>query len=69
MRDQYAGDPGTFLVDGEAGIRVPASDWDLYQFNKAAYLADPDQAKSDYENSLVKKEVKVLKGDTDAKLS
>jgi len=69
MRDQHAGNPGKFLVDGEAGIRVPAEDWDLYQFNKASYLADADQAKSDYENSLVKTAPKVLKGDNDAKLS
>lgn len=69
MRDQYAGQPGTFLVDPEAGIRLPAEDWELYQFNKQAYLADPAQARVSYEKVLVKNESKTAKGESDAKLS
>jgi len=49
MRDQYAGQPGTFIVDPEAGIRVPAADWDVYLADKAAYNADPAAAKAAFE--------------------
>lgn len=44
MRDQYADHPGSFIVDPDAGIRVPADDWALYQFDKPAYVADPEAA-------------------------
>ena len=30
MQDEYAGQAGTFIVDGEAGIRVPAEQWEAY---------------------------------------
>ena len=34
MNDQYAGLAGTFIVDPDAGIRVPAEEWDAYQAAK-----------------------------------
>lgn len=48
MRDQYADQPGSFIVDPEAGIRIPEADWELYQFDKAAYQADPEAAAKAY---------------------
>jgi hypothetical protein len=51
MQDQYAGKAGTFLVDGDAGIRYPAEDAELYQFDPAAYRADPDAARAAFEKA------------------
>lgn len=48
MQDQYTGLPGTFIVDPEAGIRVPAEDFEIYMANKSAYLADPDKARESF---------------------
>ncbi|WP_427500806.1 hypothetical protein ACQE3E_15695 [Methylomonas sp. MED-D] len=59
MQDQYAGQPGTFIVDPEAGIRVPAEDWDIYQADKAAYNADPDKARAAFEKRAEKAKTKV----------
>lgn len=35
MQDQHTGQAGTFIVDPEAGIRVPAEEWEAYQAAKA----------------------------------
>lgn len=65
MRDQYAGQPGSFIVDPEASIRIPAADWDIYQSNKSAYLADPVAASA----AFAAKPAKSVKEKGDAELS
>lgn len=53
MQDQHAGKPGTFIVDPEAGIRVPAADWDAYQQDKAAKAqAGAKKSKSDKQETV-----------------
>lgn len=44
MQDRYTGQAGSFINDPEAGIRIPAEDWDVYQADKAAYLNNQDAA-------------------------
>jgi hypothetical protein len=35
MQDPYAGQAGTFIVDGEKGVRVPIEQWQAEQALKA----------------------------------
>jgi hypothetical protein len=51
MQDKYTGEAGTYIVDGAAGIRYPAEDDALYQFDPAAYRADPDAARDAFEKT------------------
>jgi|APLak6261664116_1056043.scaffolds.fasta_scaffold07129_3 hypothetical protein len=54
MQDQYSGEPGSFVTDSEAGVRIPAEDWDIYQADKPAYLADPKAAIAAFNTKSVK---------------
>lgn len=51
MQDQYTDQPGTFIVDPEAGIRIPEADWGLYQYDKKAYLSNPEAAAKAFANA------------------
>jgi hypothetical protein len=42
--DPYAGQPGDFIIDPGAGIRVPAKDWAAHQAARASAATPPDPA-------------------------
>jgi hypothetical protein len=42
--DPYAGRPGEYIIDPDAGIRVPAEQWAAHQAAKAARAATPPAA-------------------------
>jgi hypothetical protein len=64
MQDPYTGKAGTFIVDGAVGVRYPAEDAEIYQFDPSAYRADPDAARAAFEKA--KKVSKKASGQPDA---
>ena len=45
MQDQFSGQAGSYIVDPDAGIRIPVEDWAVYQADKSAYNSDPEKAR------------------------
>ena len=41
MQDQYTGLAGTYIIDGERGIRIPIEQYEAEQADKAAQALKP----------------------------